>query len=130
MPNELSISGHTDSLSYAGGTVGYSNWELSSDRANASRRELIAGGLDASRLLRISGVADNVPMPDLNRDDPRNRRIELLILYQETAEGIRYPTTVDSPLAETGVASQSTDGGQDPSKETLIAAGQRDSGVI
>ncbi len=47
MPNLISISGHTDALPYAGGEKGYSNWELSADRANASRRELIAGELDA-----------------------------------------------------------------------------------
>ncbi|MFD2405364.1 flagellar motor protein MotB [Azorhizophilus paspali] len=44
LPNRIQISGHTDSLPYAGGETGYSNWELSADRANASRRELIAGG--------------------------------------------------------------------------------------
>ena len=101
LPNELSISGHTDSLNYASGSVGYSNWELSSDRANASRRELIAGGLRSDKLLRVSGVADNVPMRDLTHGDPRNRRIELLILYAETAEGIRHPTT-DGPMAAAG----------------------------
>lgn len=106
LPNELSISGHTDSLTYAGGNVGYSNWELSSDRANASRRELVAGGLSSEKLLRVSGVADNVPMPDLSHGDPRNRRIEVLILYAETAEGIRHPSTV-GPMAAGGEGSPS-----------------------
>jgi len=106
LPNELSISGHTDSLNYASGGVGYSNWELSSDRANASRRELIAGGLRSDKLLRVSGVADNVPMQDLTHGDSRNRRIELLILYAETAEGIRHPTT-EEPMAAVGEGSMS-----------------------
>lgn len=44
VPNKISLSGHTDDLPYASGERGYSNWELSADRANASRRELIAGG--------------------------------------------------------------------------------------
>lgn len=92
LPNELSISGHTDGLAYAGGVAGYSNWELSSDRANASRRELVAGGLDSAKLLRVAGVADNVSMPAVAVDDPINRRIELLVLYPETADGIRFPT--------------------------------------
>lgn len=91
LPNKLSISGHTDSLPYAGGIGGYSNWELSSDRANASRRELVAGGLDPRKLLRVSGVADNVHMPEITDSSPINRRIELLMLYPETAEGIKYP---------------------------------------
>jgi chemotaxis protein MotB len=43
VPNRVSISGHTDAQPYAGGERGYSNWELSADRANASRRELMAG---------------------------------------------------------------------------------------
>src|SRR5690606_11323054 len=58
LPNELSISGHTDSHAYASGYYGYSNWELSSDRANASRRELVAGGFASEKLLRVAGLAD------------------------------------------------------------------------
>ena len=75
LPNDLSISGHTDSVPYAGGYRGYSNWELSNDRANASRRELVAGGLDPDQLLRVSGFADRVRLPDTAPTDPVNRRI-------------------------------------------------------
>ncbi|SDN88337.1 chemotaxis protein MotB [Halomonas shengliensis] len=91
LDNDLSISGHTDSLAYLSGYRGYSNWELSSDRANASRRELVAGGLEPSKLLRVSGFADRVPMPNTEASDPINRRIELLVLFDEVAERIRRP---------------------------------------
>ncbi|NVF14510.1 flagellar motor protein MotB [Vreelandella maris] len=91
LPNELSISGHTDSVPYAGGYSGYSNWELSNDRANASRRELIAGGFDPGQLLRVSGFADRVMLPETEPTDPINRRIELVVLLPEIAEAIRNP---------------------------------------
>jgi chemotaxis protein MotB len=91
LPNELSISGHTDSVPYAGGYRGYSNWELSNDRANASRRELIAGGFDPGQLLRVSGFGDRVLLPDSEPTDPINRRIELVVLLPEIADAIRNP---------------------------------------
>jgi len=105
LPNDLSISGHTDSVPYAGGYRGYSNWELSSDRANASRRELVVGGLDPDQLLRVSGFADRVLLPDTAPSDPINRRIELLVLLPEIAETIRDPgiLSTDVPLPEAEV---------------------------
>lgn len=94
LPNGLSISGHTDSVPYGGGYRGYSNWELSNDRANASRRELIAGGLDPGQLLRVSGFADRVTLPNTESDDPVNRRIELVVLLPEIADAIRNPSVM------------------------------------
>lgn len=82
LPNRISISGHTDSLRYASGDSGYSNWELSADRANASRRELVAGGLDSDKLLRVTGLGDRVPMPGSEPGEPVNRRIAILVLGQ------------------------------------------------
>src|SRR5690606_14501673 len=80
LPNALMISGHTDSYPYPGEALGYSNWELSTDRANASRRELMAGGLAQEKLKRVSGMADQMPLPGLEAADPLNRRIELLVM--------------------------------------------------
>lgn len=96
LPNDLSISGHTDNVPYAGGYRGYSNWELSNDRANASRRELVTGGLDPDQLLRVSGFANRVVLPDTDPRDPVNRRIELVVLLPEIAEAIRNPGTMSS----------------------------------
>lgn len=93
--NDLSISGHTDSTPFAGGYQGYSNWELSNDRANSSRRELVAGGFDSSKLLRVSGLADRVPLPDVAPNDPANRRIELLLLFPFVSDQIRNPVMLD-----------------------------------
>ncbi|MBE0488998.1 MAG: flagellar motor protein MotB [Halomonas sp.] len=99
LDNDLSIGGHTDSTPFAGGYRGYSNWELSSDRANASRRELVAGGFDSGKLLRVSGFADRVPLPDLDPQDPANRRIELLLLFPDVSEQIRVPSLINgSPM--------------------------------
>lgn len=94
LPNDISISGHTDSIAYASGYRGYSNWELSSDRANASRRELVAGGLTSEKLLRVAGMADRVPLPDADGMAAINRRIELVVLYPEVSRAIREPLLI------------------------------------
>lgn len=91
LPNDLSIGGHTDGLQYVDGVRGVGNWELSAGRANATRRELVAGGLDADKLLRVSGFADRVPLPSTTAVDPANRRIEVVVLFDEVAERIRRP---------------------------------------
>ncbi len=88
LPNRLNISGHTDSLAYRGGQDDYSNWELSTDRANAARRELIAGGLRAAKIVRVVGMADQVPLPSSEPSDPANRRIELVLLNNAAMERI------------------------------------------
>src|SRR5699024_5704007 len=72
-PNEIIINGYTDSRQYHGGDIGYGNWELSSARANASRRELVASGLDSDKLLVVSGMADRVPLPGTKPSDAVNR---------------------------------------------------------
>ncbi|MEO1903177.1 MAG: flagellar motor protein MotB [Alcanivorax sp.] len=100
VPNRLSISGHTDSLRYARGDTGYSNWELSSDRANASRRELVAGGLDSDKLLRVTGMGDRVPVPGSNPGDAVNRRITLVVLSDRAAARLQAgsrPDAIDLP---------------------------------
>lgn len=78
-PNRLSISGHTDALGYADGAK-YGNWELSSDRANAARRELIAAGIPSARIVRVEGRADLDHLDSANPLAPRNRRISITLL--------------------------------------------------
>ena len=115
LPNDLSIGGHTDSIPYGGNYRGYSNWELSSERANASRRELVAGGLDPGQLLRVAGFADRVTLSETEALDPINRRIELVVLLPEVAESIRNPRvtsempSVMSRLADENAANGSTE---------------------
>jgi chemotaxis protein MotB len=86
VPNRISISGHTDALAYAGGTKGYSNWELSADRANAARRELIGGGLDETRMLRVVGLSSAVLFDPENPLNPINRRISIIVMNKKTEE--------------------------------------------
>ncbi|EPZ8122886.1 flagellar motor protein MotB [Yersinia enterocolitica] len=94
LPNRISLTGHTDSLPYARGEVGYSNWELSSDRANASRRTLVAGGLADNKFLRVIGTADMMNLENTKPDDPINRRISILVLSKEKEKSILLEDTV------------------------------------
>jgi len=79
LPNSIAVSGHTDATPYATDR-GYSNWELSSDRANASRRVLVELGIDESRITRVVGRADTDPLVPENALSPRNRRISITLL--------------------------------------------------
>jgi len=88
IPNKISLSGHTDATPYSTGEKSYSNWELSADRANASRRELIAGGLDESKILRVVGLASAVPFDTKNPYDPINRRISIIVMNKKTEDSI------------------------------------------
>jgi len=88
MPNRLSISGHTDATPYSGGLGGYSNWELSADRANAARRALIAGGLASDKVLRVVGLAEADPLIHGNVFAAENRRITIVVLNQDAEQSI------------------------------------------
>ena len=79
LPNKIEISGHTDAAPYVG-NGNYSNWELSSDRANASRRVLVENGINPSRLRTVEGKADTEPFVQENPLDPQNRRISIVLL--------------------------------------------------
>jgi chemotaxis protein MotB len=89
VPNAVSLSGHTDASKFAGGAAGFTNWELSSERANASRRELILGGLDQGKVLRVNGFGDVVPLDKDNIYNPINRRISIVVLNKEAEADIR-----------------------------------------
>jgi chemotaxis protein MotB len=88
VPNRISISGHTDALAYSGGDKGYSNWELSADRANAARRELISGGLQENRVLRVEGLSSAVLFDADNPLNPINRRISIIVMNKKTEEAV------------------------------------------
>ena len=84
----VSLSGHTDAQPYAGGDKGFGNWELSTNRANASRRELIAGGMVDSKVMRVVGLADTVLWNKKDPYDSTNRRISIVVLNKRTEEAI------------------------------------------
>ncbi|WP_334107148.1 flagellar motor protein MotB [Methylobacillus sp.] len=86
VPNKISLSGHTDSAPYPGGERYYSNWELSADRANASRRELVSGGMKEEKVLRVVGLSSAVLFDKDNSLNPVNRRISIIIMNKKAEE--------------------------------------------
>ncbi len=105
VPNKISLSGHTDAVAYSGGEAGYSNWELSADRANASRRELVAGGLEDGKVLRVVGLSSAIPFDKDNPNSPVNRRISIIVMNKKaeeaiTREGRQVEATTAQEVAE------------------------------
>jgi chemotaxis protein MotB len=86
--NRISLSGHTDAAPYAGGSTGFGNWELSTNRANASRRELVAGGMSDSKMIRVVGLSSTVLYDKGDPYNAINRRISIVILNKRTEEAI------------------------------------------
>ncbi|CAI8801248.1 flagellar motor protein MotB [Methylocaldum szegediense] len=88
LPNKISIAGHTDAKPFPGRGQGYTNWELSADRANSARKELVKGGLKEEKVMRVVGLSSSVP---LVKDDPfaaMNRRISIIVMNKHTADEI------------------------------------------
>jgi len=96
--NRIALSGHTDATPYGSGERGYSNWELSSDRANASRRELVTGGLSDAKLVRVEGLASSRLLEPEAPTAPVNRRISILVLTREAEQRLQ-PTAAATSLA-------------------------------
>jgi chemotaxis protein MotB len=96
-PNRLTLEGHTDAQPFPGGDRGYSNWELSSDRANASRRELVAGGLAEDRVLRVQGLASSQPFDEKDPLAPTNRRISIIVMNRDAEDRIFRPLVAAPP---------------------------------
>ena len=88
VPNRIALSGHTDAAPYLNGERGYSNWELSADRANASRRELVAGGLEDRKIVRVVGLAASAPLVHDDALHPSNRRISIVVLNRAAEEAL------------------------------------------
>jgi chemotaxis protein MotB len=86
--NKVSLSGHTDATPYAGGNQGFGNWELSTNRANASRRELLSGGMDDAKVMRVVGLASTVLYDKADPFNPINRRISIIVMNKRTEEAI------------------------------------------
>lgn len=81
VPNRISISGHTDTTPY-GKSNGYTNWELSADRANAARRALVAGGLNEDKIAVVVGLSSSVLFDKENTQAPINRRISIVVMTE------------------------------------------------
>lgn len=89
LPNELSLRGHTDSVPYGSG-ANYTNWELSADRANSVRRVFRENEIPADRLNNVQGKADREPLLEEEPNDPRNRRISIILLREELTDPEAY----------------------------------------
>lgn len=100
--NRISLSGHTDATPFVGGERGFSNWELSANRANASRRELIAGGMAEDKVMRVLGLASTVMLDKQDPNSPVNRRISILVLNKKTEEAMARDAAGSNPDASTG----------------------------
>lgn len=84
--NRISLAGHTDATPYGNGERGYGNWELSADRANASRRELVAAGMPDAKLARVVGLAASDLLDPEHPRAATNRRISITVLTREAEE--------------------------------------------
>jgi chemotaxis protein MotB len=103
VPNRLTLEGHTDAAPFVGGARGYGNWELSADRANASRRELIAGGLPDDRVMRVQGLAASQLMKREAPEDPMNRRISIVVMTRDAEDAIFKTQPAVDPNAEPSI---------------------------
>ncbi|MGB0934852.1 MAG: flagellar motor protein MotB [Alphaproteobacteria bacterium] len=90
LPNKIAVSGYTDATPYSKNSD-YSNWELSTDRANASRRELIRAGIPESRIGYVVGKADRDPLIKSDPFSPQNRRISIVLLNAKAAKAEGAP---------------------------------------
>jgi len=86
VPNRLTLEGHTDAASFSAGERGYSNWELSADRANASRREMLLGALPEGQVLRVQGLASSVLQVPADPRSSANRRISIIVMNRDAEE--------------------------------------------
>ena len=102
-PGGLAIRGHTDALQWRRGDGlsggGANNWSLSAGRAEATRQELLRDGVGEDRFERIEGVADREPLVRDNPDDPRNRRMSILLMDEPTSVPPAPPAPAPTPLA-------------------------------
>jgi chemotaxis protein MotB len=99
LPNQLLIEGHTDAKPFTG-RMDYSNWELSTDRANSARRLMETNGIAAGRIVQVRGFADQSLR---NREDPNdasNRRVSVIVRYQQPPPAEEPPAKPASVSAE------------------------------
>jgi chemotaxis protein MotB len=98
LPNPVSIEGHTDSTQYSN-KGGYSNWELSTDRANMARKIMEANGLRSDQVVQVRGFADNDLRDPVHPNDPSNRRVTVLIQYKVANQESRPGTVFNGKIA-------------------------------
>src|SRR5580704_7885585 len=116
IPNRISIEGHTDSEPFSG-RANYTNWELSADRANASRRLMQQHGLRADQVAQVRGFADQDPRNKKDPGDPSNRRITLIVKYlEQSGSGADTKNDVANALPAPAAHDNKTSGTAIPAK--------------
>jgi chemotaxis protein MotB len=120
VPNRLTIEGHTDATPFGNNDRSYSNWELSSDRANASRRELMAGGLEENRVVRVQGLASSSPFIADDPLDPQNRRISIIVMNREAEDRFFRPQL--ETAAEPDAAASQAEPSIRPQRPMLVSS--------
>jgi chemotaxis protein MotB len=109
VPNRISLTGHTDMRPYPSNN-GYTNWELSADRANAARRALVAGGLPDEKISRVVGLSSSVLFDKTQPQSPINRRISIVVMTKQAEKAAlatdvaaaETPATTPTPAAPAG----------------------------
>lgn len=104
LPNKVTINGHTDAQPFSGNRKQYTNWELSSDRANAARFVLNQGGLGEEKIIRVAGLSDSIPFNPKDPLDPMNRRISIMVMNKKTEKQILEGVPDNKPAAKDGKA--------------------------
>ncbi|QNK68884.1 flagellar motor protein MotB [Variovorax sp. PAMC26660] len=121
LPNKLTLSGHTDAIVYTNDRS-YGNWELSADRANASRRELVVGGMTEDKVLRVIGLADSMHLDRADPRNPINRRISIILLNHRTQERIERENSNDAGVTRVGGLPSATNAGAGAARVSSEAA--------
>ena len=121
VPNRISITGHTDIRAYPG-QGGYSNWELSADRANAARRALVAAGLPDEKIARIVGLSSSVLFDRANPQNAINRRISIVIMTRQAEQDALKADVADARLPDTVPAATPPDSASNSAARTPVPA--------
>jgi chemotaxis protein MotB len=132
LSNPIVLSGHTDAVPFAD-SVKYDNWDLSSDRANATRRVFESSGVSRNRIIRVSGMADTQPLVPENPTDPSNRRISIMVKYQGAVPAASEPKPMKEAHVENHDAPMQKaemQGSAHPVKETVLATDSTDSTAV
>jgi chemotaxis protein MotB len=98
MPNQVAVEGHTDAVPLGGPGSRYTNWELSTDRASSARLILQEFGIDPKRMVRVAGYAATQPLIRENPEDPRNRRVSILLFNDPTQTPKDLQNATDGPI--------------------------------
>ena len=133
VPNRISLTGHTDMRPYPS-TNGYTNWELSADRANAARRALTAGGLPDSKISRVVGLSSSVLFDKQQPQSPINRRISIVVMTRQAEEAalktdVASDTPATMPAAGPAAADQPASGSTASTESAASPSAAANAGV-